>query len=275
MATWVYSTGAAPPPPSVRGGERSFAPVADSEEVPDVPGSQRRHPESSGTPRSAEGDGGVGGVVGLVALPTLSACSGAPAPGGGNGGTPSLLPAPEQQVPPLLDSAKVGQAVERLDGLIQDAMTRTGVPGIAAAVVHQDKVVYLKGFGVREAGKPEKVGGPDTVFQLASVSKPLASTVLAAVVGAGEDRLDRSRGRSQPGLLPQGPYVTSHATFVDLLSHRSGLHTGAGDLLEDLGFDRDYILGHLNQQPLDTFRSSYNYSNFGYTAGGEWRAQRR
>ena len=38
------------------------------------------------------------------------------------------------------------------------------------------------------------------------------------------------------------------------MSHRSGLHTGAGDLLEDLGFDRDYILAHLNQQPLDPFR---------------------
>jgi CubicO group peptidase (beta-lactamase class C family) len=53
-----------------------------------------------------------------------------------------------------------------------------------------------------------------------------------------------------------------------LLSHRSGLHTGAGDLLEDLGFDRDYILSHLDQQPLDPFRSTYHYSNFGYTAGG-------
>jgi len=52
------------------------------------------------------------------------------------------------------------------------------------------------------------------------------------------------------------------------MSHRSGLHTGAGDLLEDLGFDRDYILSHLDQQPLDPFRSTYHYSNFGYTAGG-------
>jgi CubicO group peptidase (beta-lactamase class C family) len=52
------------------------------------------------------------------------------------------------------------------------------------------------------------------------------------------------------------------------LSHRSGLRTGSGDLLEDLGFDRDYILSHLDQQPLDPFRATYHYSNFGYTAGG-------
>jgi CubicO group peptidase (beta-lactamase class C family) len=52
------------------------------------------------------------------------------------------------------------------------------------------------------------------------------------------------------------------------MSHRSGLRTGSGDLLEDLGFDRDYILSHIDQQPLDPFRSTYHYSNFGYTAGG-------
>ncbi|WOP18656.1 serine hydrolase [Raineyella sp. LH-20] len=203
------------------------------------------------------------GALGLAALPTLSACGGDGAPGG----SPSLLAAPAQQVPPLLDSTHVSHALARLDGLILDAMTRTGVPGIAAAVVHQDKVVYLKGFGVREAGKPEQVG-PDTVFQLASVSKPLASTVLAAVAGQGKIAWTDPVVEHNPAFALHDPFVTAHATFADLLSHRSGLHTGSGDLLEDLGYDRDYILGHLDQEPLDTFRSSYNYSNFGYTEAG-------
>ncbi|QGF22823.1 serine hydrolase [Raineyella fluvialis] len=206
------------------------------------------------------------GALGLAALPALSSCSDQAAAGAA-GGSPSLLPAPEQQVPPLLDDHKVGQALAALDRLIQDAMTRTGVPGIAAAVVHQDKVVYLKGFGVREVGKPDAVG-PDTVFQLASVSKPLASTVLAAVAGQGKIAWTDPVVRHHPAFSLHDPSVTSQATFVDLLSHRSGLHTGAGDLLEDLGFDQDYILGHLNQEPLDTFRSSYHYSNFGYTWAG-------
>ena len=71
-----------------------------------------------------------------------------------------------------------------------------------------------------------------------------------------------------PAFALNDPYVTEHAMIADLLSHRSGLRTGSGDLLEDLGFDRDYILSHLDQQPLDPFRSTYHYSNFGYTAGG-------
>ena len=187
-------------------------------------------------------------------------------------GTPSasttLLPAPPAQVLPLLTQDQVDHAVASLDGLVTDALDRTGVPGVAVAVVYRDQVVASRGFGVREVGKSGTVDS-DTVFQLASVSKPLASTVIAGVVGKGVIGWDDRVKASDPSFSLNDPYVTEHATFTDLLSHRSGLHTGAGDLLEDLGFDRDYILGHLDQQPLDPFRSSYNYSNFGFTAGGE------
>ncbi len=72
-----------------------------------------------------------------------------------------------------------------------------------------------------------------------------------------------------PAFALAEPYVTENATFADLLSHRSGLATGAGDILEDLGFDRGTILKRLALQPLEQFRSTYNYSNYGYTAGGE------
>lgn len=88
----------------------------------------------------------------------------------------------------------VADALPKLDGIAQEAMQRTGVPGMAIAVVHQDWAIYLKGFGVRQVGTGEPVD-PDTVFPLASMSKSIASTVVAALVG---DRLlawdDRSSG---------------------------------------------------------------------------------
>jgi CubicO group peptidase (beta-lactamase class C family) len=177
---------------------------------------------------------------------------------------PSAPPAPVAQ----LTQQQVDQALASLDGLVTDAMDRTGVPGVAVAVVYRDQVVYSKGFGVREVGQPETVDS-DTVFQLASVSKSLASTVIAGVIGQGVIDWNDPVRASDPSFALNDPYVTEHATFADLLSHRSGLYTGAGDLLEDLGFDRDYILSHLDQQPLDSFRSSYHYSNFGFTAGAE------
>lgn len=146
-------------------------------------------------------------------------------------------------------------------------MTRTGVPGIAVGVVYKDEVIYAKGFGLRKVGEPEAID-TDTRFLLASVSKPIASTIVARLVGDGIVDWDDAARTHNPAFALSDPYVTEHATIADLLSHRSGLNTGAGDLLEDLGFDRDYILSHIDQQPLDRFRATYHYSNFGYTAGG-------
>lgn len=179
-----------------------------------------------------------------------------------------LRPTPPAFVPPLLTEPQVAQAIDRLDDIVEGVMAETGVPGIAVTVVYRDEVVYTRGFGVREVGRPELVD-TGTVFQLASVSKPIASTVVASVVGRGRISWDEPVRRYTPAFDLSDPYVSSNVTLADLLSHRSGLYTSAGDLLEDLGYDRSYILARLDQQPLDAFRSSYNYSNFGYTAGAE------
>jgi len=195
-------------------------------------------------------------ALGLAATPTLAEDAGKP-----------LLKTPVAPVPPLFDQADIDRATAALDGIVERAMKRTGLPGVAVGVVYKDKVIYAKGFGVREVGKPGKID-PDTVFLLASVSKPIASTIVAKLVGDGVVKWDDPAKRLNPAFALNDPYVTEHATIADLLSHRSGLHTGAGDLLEDLGFDRTYILSHLDQQPLDPFRVTYHYSNFGYTAGG-------
>jgi CubicO group peptidase (beta-lactamase class C family) len=58
-------------------------------------------------------------------------------------------------------------------------------------------------------------------------------------------------------------------TVGDMFSHRSGLPDHAGDMLEDLGHDRRYVLEKLRQLPLDPFRISYAYTNFGLTSGAE------
>jgi CubicO group peptidase (beta-lactamase class C family) len=92
----------------------------------------------------------------------------------------------------------VPAAVATLDALVADAQRRTGVPGIAVAVVSRDEVVYLKGFGVREVGKPEAVDA-DTVFQIASVSKPIASTIVAGVIGDGKVTWDDPVIAHDPG----------------------------------------------------------------------------
>jgi len=164
--------------------------------------------------------------------------------------------------------ALVAAAVERLPGLIEQALADSGVPGLAVAVVSGGETVYSAGFGVRELGRPEAVDA-DTVFQIASVSKSLTGTAIARLVSDGVLDWDTPVHELLPDLVLSDPYVTEHATIADFMSHRSGLRTGAGDELEMLGYDRDTILGRLARQPLDAFRSSYHYSNFGITIAGE------
>ncbi|POX55526.1 serine hydrolase [Streptomyces sp. Ru71] len=205
------------------------------------------------------------GVLGLA----VSGCSDrTDAATGGPSATASLAPTPPKQPPPQLTQDQVKTAVSRLDGLVENAMRQTGVPGVAVAVVYQDKVIYRKGFGVRELGKSAKVD-PATVFQLASVSKPLSSTVVAGAVGRKVIGWDDPVRPHEPDFALKDPYVSANATVADLFSHRSGLPDHAGDLLQDLGYPLDYILRHLRLEPLTPFRASYAYTNFGLTAAGE------
>ena len=160
---------------------------------------------------------------------------------------------------------KVKAALPALDRLAEETLKSTGIPGLAIAVVYKDEAICLKGFGVRKVGEESRIDA-DTVFQLASVSKPIASTVLAGLVGekviGWDDRvIDRD-----PGFRMYDPWVTRNLTLRDLLCHRSGLPDQAGDLLEDMGYTRDEVLRRLRfLKPASSFRSKYAYTNFGYT----------
>lgn len=196
-------------------------------------------------------------------------------------GIPGLLgmaiAAPAPAAPPTavagLTTAQLDRALEQLPGLITTAMQRTGVPGIAVVVVHNDATVFLEGFGSRRLGSTEPVDA-DTVFQLASVSKPITSSAIAAVVSQGGISWDTPVMQHLPETVIGGRAIGPKVTLRDLLSHRSGLPDHAGDELEDIGFDRATVLARLGL--LDTgnrFRAEYAYTNFGFTAAAEATAR--
>lgn len=166
------------------------------------------------------------------------------------------------------DEARVAAAIGEVDSLAQGFFDRSALPGMAVAVVHDGKTVFAKGYGVRRVGSPETVDA-DTVFQLASLSKPLGATVVAKEVGAGTVTWDTPVVEHLPDFTLADPYVTANVTIADLYSHRSGLPNHAGDDLEDLGYDRDQVLQRLKYLPLNPFRAVYNYTNYGLTAGAE------
>lgn len=200
-------------------------------------------------------------ALALVLTAVLTAC--APA---------AQQPAPHQ--PPGLDPAlplpaeAVAHAVARLDGIAEDLMADTGMPGMAVAVVSGGKTLYAKGFGVRDTRTGESVDA-DTVFQLASLSKPVAATVVANQVGAGTIGWDTPVVEKLPWFALSDPAVSSVVTVGDFFAHRSGLPDHAGDLLEILGYDRRTVLERMRLLPLAPFRVSYSYTNFGVTAAAE------
>jgi CubicO group peptidase (beta-lactamase class C family) len=161
---------------------------------------------------------------------------------------------------------RIEAALAALDDLVRDTLQQTGVPGLSLAVVHGERIVALKGFGVRQAGKGEAVDD-DTVFQLASVSKPIAATVVAALAGDGKVAWDDPIVRHDPEFAMPDAWVTREITLRDMFCHRSGLPPHAGDTLEDIGYGRREVLHRLRYvKPATSFRSRYGYTNFGLTA---------
>ncbi len=175
---------------------------------------------------------------------------------------------PPQYVATPIPAGQIEAAIASLDATAADIMARSRIPGLAIAVVRDGQLVYAKGFGVRKAGEPAAVD-PDTVFQIASLSKSIAATVVAHQVGAGVVTWDTPLVRHLPWFRLSDPWVSTHVTIADMFSHRSGLPDHAGDHLEELGFDRRAILERLRLLALSPFRSTYAYTNFGLTAGAE------
>ena len=163
---------------------------------------------------------------------------------------------------------------------LEQDVTRTmkafDVPGIAIAVVKDGKVIAARGFGVRKLGEPAKVDG-QTLFEIASNSKAFTAAALAMLVDEGKLKWDDPVVKHLPDFQMYDPYVTREMTVRDLLTHRSGLGLGAGDLLwwPTTNFSTDEIIERLRYvKPATSFRSAYAYDNLLYIVAGKIIAQK-
>ena len=132
------------------------------------------------------------------------------------------------------------------------------MPGFSLAVVKDDKVVFAKGYGVRELGKAEAVDA-DTLFAIASNTKAFTSAALAVLVDEGKLKWDDPVSKYLPSFQLYDPFVTREITVRDLLSHRSGLATFGGDLLWfESSYPRAEIIRRVRHlKPTSSFRSAY------------------
>lgn len=162
-------------------------------------------------------------------------------------------------------SAKLAE----IDAYAQKAQKDWNVPGFAVAIVKDDKVIFAKGYGLRELNKPEKVD-ENTLFAIASNSKAFTAAALAILVDEGKVKWDDKVSQYLPDFQMPDAYVTRELTIRDLLTHRSGLGTFSGDLLwYETTFTTDETLRRVRfLKPTNGFRASYGYQNLMFTAAG-------
>jgi len=144
------------------------------------------------------------------------------------------------------------------------------VPGAAIAVVKNGEVVQSKGFGLRDMRHDAPVDG-DTLFAIASNTKAFTAVLLATLVDEGKLDWDDRVTDHLPELRLFDTYATRELTLRDLLSHRSGNASGAGDLLWLRStYSRPEIVHRIRFiPPAYGFRARYGYQNVMYIAAGE------
>ena len=160
--------------------------------------------------------------------------------------------------------------LKTLDEYYTKALVDWKVPGMAVAIVKDDSVIFAKGFGVREVGKPDKVD-KQTIFAIASNTKAFTSASIAILVDEGKLKWDDKVIKYLPWFQMYDPYVTYNMTVRDLLCHRSGLATFSGDLLwYGTNYSRQEVIKRARfLKPVYGFRESYGYSNIMFLTGGE------
>ena len=160
---------------------------------------------------------------------------------------------------------------QTIDQVTENAMKTFDVPGISVAVIKDGTIVHSKGYGVKSLKTGEKVQS-NTNFGIASNSKAFTAAALAILVDEGKIKWDDKVITHIPEFKMYNDYVTKEFTIRDLLTHRSGLGLGAGDLMvwpDGHNFTPKDIISNIQfLKPVSDFRVKYDYDNLLYIIAG-------
>ena len=160
----------------------------------------------------------------------------------------------------------------QIDSLVEKTMKIFDVPGIAVAIVKDGKIIHEKGYGVTSLNTMQKMN-EHTRFGIASNSKAFTTAALGILVDEGKLKWDDKVTDFIPEFKLYAPYVTENFTITDLITHRSGLGLGAGDLMiwpDSSTFTLKDIIHNLRfLKQTSQFRTKYDYDNLLYIVAGE------
>jgi len=173
-----------------------------------------------------------------------------------------------QQPKPAATATDYASALAAIEKSLEEKRKELGIPGMSLVIVKDDKVIYLKGLGVKDFERKIPVT-PDTRFAIGSSTK--AFTAMLAVMSADEGKLslDDSPKKFLPYFTLRDEEAAAKITMRDLLSHRSGLNRT----------DLAMVTGMLNREelirvagmakPTAKLGEKFQYQNIMYAAAGE------
>ena len=170
-------------------------------------------------------------------------------------------------------AAPKAESPSEYDRVIDAVVERYHLPGIAVGIIDDGKVVETHIVGKLQSGKPMDA---DTLFEIASNTKSMTSSLLARLVQQGKLRWDDPVTKFLPSFRMYDPWVTANMQVGDLLVHHSGLPEGGGDLMlwpsPNQFTPKDVVAGLQYLKPAYSFRSGYAYDNTLYIVAGELAA---
>jgi CubicO group peptidase (beta-lactamase class C family) len=166
------------------------------------------------------------------------------------------------------------EAVDLLETWIESIIDFDRLPGVSIAVVHDQELVYAKGFGFADLDRKVRAT-PDTIYSICSISKIFTAIAVMQLRDRDKLSLDDPVSTRLPWFAPQtvGP-ATDPPTLGDLLRHTSGLpcepDRAVWSDLDQLNPSRNELMARVSNLKMSyPTNTKFNYSNVGYALLGE------
>ena len=160
-------------------------------------------------------------------------------------------------------------AIESFDEYVEQARKDWNVPGLSIAVVKGDRIIFKKGYGVREIGKAEKVD-TKTLFGAMSTTKAMTAVAMGILVDEGKIDWDDKVTKHLPEFKVGDPYVTKEITVRDLFTHNAGLEDFDYLWAWNAKLSTEKIVSQAKYaKPAYSFRGGFLYQNIMYLVAGK------
>lgn len=159
---------------------------------------------------------------------------------------------------------------DSMDAYVSKALTDWQIPGAAVCIVKNGKVVYMKGYGVKEMNGADKVD-ENTLFMIGSNSKAFTATAIAMLDAEKKISLDDKVTKWIPQFKLNNKAAGEQAIVRDLLCHRIGFQTFQGDFTYwTSNLTRNEVIEKMSHIKAEyPFRTKWGYTNAAFLTAGE------